>query len=271
MVLVCGLVLIWDWLERSRDRDDAVRQRWFDRYLPAGLLAIGVYLLYLCDSKTSIACLVVGGCILAATRLPLLRTRISALGICVVAAGIGLYVLDSVFGLKEELVQSVGRDMTLTGRTEVWHELLALKTDPIVGTGFCSFWSDEFYQSRLPEWLAEGRSAHDGFLEMYLDGGILGLFFLGLMLVVIGLRINRQLGEGGYYPVVRFAVFVVMLVANLTESHFGRMSPVGFLFLLAALDPPAAQEEHTSQEILQGGPTLTEEWADSTLWPGSHS
>src|SRR5581483_9084912 len=122
------------------------------------------------------------------------------------------FVLDSLFGVKEAIVQGLGRDMTFTGRTDLWRELLAAKTDPIVGTGFCSFWSDEYYQSRLPEDLAGGRSAHNGYLEMYIDGGWVGIFFLAVMMVAIGLRINRQLAASGDYAVVRFAVFIVMIV-----------------------------------------------------------
>ena len=43
LVLVCGIVLIWDWLERSRP--DSVRQNRFDRYLVIAIAAIGAWLL----------------------------------------------------------------------------------------------------------------------------------------------------------------------------------------------------------------------------------
>jgi O-antigen ligase len=243
MVVTCGLILIWDWLERSRPEAD--RQDKWERYVPIVVLGIGVYLLHVCDSKTSIACLIVGSALLAATRLPVFRQKISALGITALISGVVLFALDSVFDLKAMVVQSMGRDMTFTGRTDVWRELLNLKTDPIFGTGFCSFWSNQYYQSKLPEWLAEGRSTHNGYLEMYIDGGWVALFFLAIMLIAIAIRINRDLGTGSNYAVVRFAVFVAMLIGNFSESHFGRMSPLGFLFLLVAMGsvPPDALPE----------------------------
>jgi len=247
MVLVCSLVLIWDWMERSRP--DARRQVRWERYLPAIVLGIGVYLLFLCDSKTSIACLIVGAGILAATRMPLFRQKICSLFIVVLTACLVLFALDSAFGIKEALIHSMGRDMTFTGRTDVWRELLASKTDPVLGTGFCSFWSDPHFQSKLPEWLAEGRSAHNGYLELYIDGGYVGLLFLATMLIAVGIRINRELALGGNYAVVRFAVFVVMLIGNFSESHFARMTPLGFLFLLVAIGsvPPEAMPETWGQ------------------------
>lgn len=247
MVLVCGLVLIWDWFERTQR--SSTRLGKIEKHLPAAFLLMGLYLLYLCDSKTSIACLALAGCILTATRLPVLRRRISALGGLFVVGILLFFALDSVFGIKEEIVRSLGRDMTFTGRTEVWKELLSLHTDPVLGVGFCSFWSDQEYQSKLPIEVAGGRSAHNGYLENYIDGGLVSIFFLGLLLVVTIVRINRQLAIGDNYAVMRFAVFVVMLIANLSESHFGKMSPLGFLFLMVAVEPLSVMAYQTSTAL----------------------
>ncbi len=233
LVTVCGLVLLWDWFERTRK--GSARQDKIERYLPLAMLGVGIYLLTQCDSKTSIVCLVVGGLILGASRVPLLRKRLSALGIAGIAAGVVFYLLDWAFNIKEAFVTSLGRDMTFTGRTDLWRELLALKTDPVVGTGFCSFWSDAHFQSKLPDWLADGRSAHNGYLEVYIDGGAIGIFFLIIMLLAVGWNINRQLAKADDYVLIRFAVFTTMLIGNFSESHFGRMTPVGFIFLLTAI------------------------------------
>lgn len=268
MVLVCGLILIWDWFERSRP--GAARLGRVERYLPAILLAIGVYLVHLCDSKTSMACLTLGGCILAATRLPLLRKRIGALGGLALAMVLAFFVLDALFGIKDEIVRIMGRDMTFTGRTDVWHALLALNTDPIFGTGFCNFWSDPNYQSRLSDVIAGGRSAHDGYLEVYLDGGMAGIFFLVIMLITVGLKINRQLAVSGDYAVVRFAVFVVMIIGNISESHFGRMSPLGFLFLLAAVDPLREETNHMPSEELLHSVSHSKGLSNLSASPASH-
>jgi hypothetical protein len=39
----------------------------------------------------------------------------------------------------------------------------------------------------------------------------------------------------GDYGVVRFAIFAITVVANFSESNFACMTPLGFLFLLAAI------------------------------------
>jgi hypothetical protein len=52
------------------------------------------------------------------------------------------------------------------------------------------------------------------------------------MLLMQGSRTNRELREGGNFAVVRFALLIVPLIGNFSESHFLRMSPLWFLFLV---------------------------------------
>jgi exopolysaccharide production protein ExoQ len=268
MVLACGLILIWDWLERSKPGE--IRQNWFDRYMPLGILAIGLYLLHLCDSKTSIACLAFGSFILSAIRIPFLRNRVGSLGVYIVASAAIFFVLDSLFGIKEFVVESMGRNMTFTGRTDVWKVLLDLHTPSILGTGFCDFWSDPNYLPKLPYWVEY--SAHNGYLETYLDGGIIGVFFLVVLLIGTGLKINRQLSTtGGSYPLIRFVVLGTMIIGNITESHFGRMSPLWFMLLLVALDPMPGGGIPGTSEIFasdpQGAPADPEDPSEPAAQP----
>ena len=46
---------------------------------------------------------------------------------------------------------------------------------------------------------------------------------------------EHSLADGSDYSAVRFAILVMMLIANITESNFACMSPLGFMFLLAAI------------------------------------
>ena len=177
-----------------------------------------------------------GGIIIAGTRLPFVRRYVGSMGRYAVVGIMVGYALDSMFGIKEFILESMGRDATFTGRTDVWRVLLDLHTDPIIGTGFCSFWSDEFYRSKLPNWVAF--SAHNGYLEAYIDGGMIGVTLLVFMLLGVGGKINRQLSLMGSYAVVRFAVLLVTIIGDFSESHFARMGPLWFMFLLCALNAP---------------------------------
>lgn len=234
LVVICAMVLLWDWYERSLQKEK-IRSA-VEKYLPLVMVAMGIYLLHQCNSQTSIACLILGAAIITTMRVPLLRRHVGALGGYSLAAFAGYLLLDEFFGLKEAILGGMGRDSTLTGRTDVWAAILALKTDPIFGTGFYSFWSDRYYQSRLPQGV--GHSAHNGYLETYIDGGVVGLLFLGILMLSIALRVNRRLGTSGNFAVVQFAVLIVILIGSISESHFARMGSLWFLFLFTALEWP---------------------------------
>lgn len=244
MILVCGIVFIWDWLERTRP-GQAPRSR-VDRLLPLAWLASASWLIYLSDSKTSITCLLLASAIIAAVRLPVLHRRISAMGIYLLIAAGAFFLFDSMFGLSAMVISNLGRDMTFTGRTDVWRELLGVHTDPVFGTGFMSFWDDLSYRARLPDWVAF--SAHNGYLEIYLAGGVIGVALLAVLIIATGVRINQALASLEVYAVVRFAIFVAVLLANFSESNFACMTPLGVLFLIAAIGevPSLATVQWTS-------------------------
>jgi O-antigen ligase len=246
MILVCGLIIIWDWLEQKQP--GAAKPPFLERLVTPIVLAIGFYLLWLSDSKTSIVCLVLGGLIIASARLPLLRSRVSSMGFYLLGGTLTLALLDWTFGISSALVENLGRDMTFTGRTDVWRELINVHTDPVFGTGFMSFWDDEHYREVLPNWIAF--SAHNGYLEVYLAGGFLGVGALALMLIGTGARVNQALATGGNYAVVRFAIFCAALLANFSESNFACMTPLGLLFLVAAIGHARSQTAFAAQQAL---------------------
>jgi O-antigen ligase len=94
--------------------------------------------------------------------------------ITIFASGVGLFVfidLEGVFGL-------MGKDMTLTGRTDLWPSLIAIWQDrPWLGFGYSGFWagwdgpSEQIWQ----EFFWHPRHAHNGFLQILLELGIVGV------------------------------------------------------------------------------------------------
>ena len=232
LVLICGLIILWDWLELRRT-SKGVRVLRKIKISHWGLLLIGAYLFRMCNSVTSMVCFAIGAAIILTGQLPVLRRRLQMLAVIAAICVGGFWVLDQTFGLKKAFFEDMGRNMTLTGRTDVWQELCNVGTDPFLGTGFMSFWDDQHFQSKLPDWVAF--SAHNGYLEILLAGGWVGVSFLSLMILGVGWRVSRALPSGTNYSAVRFAIFVVALVANYTESNFAEMTPLGFLFLLGGI------------------------------------
>lgn len=232
LLLVCGLMLLWDWLE-LRKVQRAFKAIRHERWIQLGFLCLTAYLMRLSNSATSLVSLLFGSGVIGSTQLPFFRKRPHLLGAAALGFFLTIWILDQTVGVKERIVADLGRDMTYTGRTDVWRELLALHTDPAFGVGFMSLWDDKYYQSQLPDWVAH--SAHNGYLEEYLAGGWVGIFFLAVMLVGVGWRINKGLRQDGDYGAVRLAIFFAFLIGNFAESNIACMTPIGFLFLLAGI------------------------------------
>jgi hypothetical protein len=234
LIVVTCFLIVWDVLvllnRRKREPDEKLK---FDLAVRVVLLATGVYLLRLCNSQTSMVCLLMGTAILLAARLPIFQARLRFLGWAAAIVFFGFFALDQMFDIKRAIIHELGRNMTLTGRTDVWDVLRHAGTDPLIGTGYMSFWDDENFRSKLPDWVAF--SAHNGYLEMYLCGGAVCLFFLAIMLLATGVKLNKALAWDGDYGVIRFATFLMAVVANYTETNFAWMTPIGFLFLTAAI------------------------------------
>ena len=142
---------------------------------------------------------------------------------------------ELVFSLSDHLLALIGRNPTLTDRTAIWEGVMKKPVNPVIGVGYMMFW-DYYGGVDLERQTAELKSAHNGYLETYLDGGILALFFLAVMLLAVGRRAIREFLTGSAYGRLAFAVFVVMLLYNISESTYARRSVLWFAFLLFALE-----------------------------------
>ena len=60
---------------------------------------------------------------------------------------------------------SVGRDPTLTDRTKIWSLVLSMHTNPLIGTGYESFWLGPRLLKVWQGGLGGINEAHNGYLE----------------------------------------------------------------------------------------------------------
>jgi O-antigen ligase len=130
----------------------------------------------------------------------------------VLAFGLGVDINAVIAG-------ALGRDPTLTDRTRIWEVVLSISTNPILGAGYESFWLG----SRLQKvWMVFPgiNEAHNGYLQMYLQLGFVGLTILVWMLMSFFGSIwkNRE----PFAPIATFslALWTVLAYYNVTEAAF---------------------------------------------------
>jgi exopolysaccharide production protein ExoQ len=97
----------------------------------------------------------------------------------------------TVAGVDAQMLTGmVGRSSDLTGRTELWDAVISMiHKHPVLGFGFSGFWKDASSESAVVEThiLWTPTYSHNGYLEITLSLGLLGMF-LFLVAFVKGAR-----------------------------------------------------------------------------------
>jgi O-antigen ligase len=243
--MVFGLGSLWSFL--SALEEPGMRRR-AERLFAHGVILLTAMLLILkADSMTSLSCLLLAGTVMILSTRQWVAKRTG--GVQALIAGAIVLPLFAVFidsaGL---LLQVLGRTPTLTGRTSIWRAVLSLNTNPLVGTGFESFWLGGRLQTIWALTAPGIQEAHNGYLEVYLNLGIIGVCLLG-GLIVTGYAnaysvFRRDPSEGSF----RLAIVTAGVIYGLTEAGFRMMSPIWMAFLLAISVAPLSVQSWQYQQ-----------------------
>jgi O-antigen ligase len=230
LCMVVGLTLAWSLLK-------ATRQGWSWRrpglIVDCVMLALTVHLLILSDSKTSLVCFMASVGLLAAQGAQFVRRHVGAY---VAVAVVVFAILELSVGLSGQIAIALGRDPTLTNRTTIWRELLPLAPNVWVGAGYNSFWNVE-RQSILAAAGVQATviSSHNGFLEVYLTLGLLGLSGYLLVLGTAYRNALKLLARDHEFGRFTYSSVIAILLFNITEAGFRGLGLVHFMFLFVAI------------------------------------
>lgn len=131
----------------------------------------------------------------------------------------------------------LGRRPDLTHRDEIWESLISMQNNPLVGAGYESFWMEE----RLNQiWEHMGgvmiRQAHNGYIEVYLNLGAVGLVLLIGMIFSGLVKVRKHLETDYANSVLKITLIVTVLVYNYTEATIQPVSNLFVLLLVSILE-----------------------------------
>jgi O-antigen ligase len=148
-----------------------------------------------------------------------------------------VYIIDN---LESIVVGGLGKDLTLTGRTEFWPQLIAAANQrPWFGYGLEGFFQQDKLGDQTPAYFvytASGfnpHTAHNGGISILLSFGYPGLvlilssLFTNLLLAVRQLS-RSPLSQSGI-PII-YLVFIIM--SNITEGYLGEIRDAWFAYVL---------------------------------------
>ncbi|NJR32180.1 MAG: O-antigen ligase family protein [Chamaesiphon sp. CSU_1_12] len=146
--------------------------------------------------------------------------------------------IDTIFAAN-------GRDLTLTGRTEFWPQIINTlhNHNPFLGYGFRGFWQDWRGAENPARSIINANgfvppNAHNGFIDLAVQIGYIGLFAFLVSTIAIALRAlvfaARQRTTTSIVPLI-LTVYIVL--ANFSETQIFTDVYVWFLYIYLAVSP----------------------------------
>jgi exopolysaccharide production protein ExoQ len=238
LAMVSGLFLLWSVVDTQRCSGWF---RWIKLNLPELLvLLMCAWILVVANSATSLFCSFLGTAVFFASRVTWMRTNPARWVCCAWCLVFLSLVFFFVPDLRGVFTNVVGRSSDLTERTEVYRGCLSLNTNPLIGEGFGSFWL-----TRGGVELGEAlkvTEAHNGYLETYLNGGLIGVVLLLAVLFAAARNTVKQIATGSAAANLYAALLLSCLIYNFTEATFNNNHPIGIILWLIAMGypPPVA-------------------------------
>lgn len=248
--LIFGLAAWWRLLQELRGSRNLAKLA-----AQGSVLFMAFWLFHKANSMTSLSCFALAaGLIVVAgfSRVGRKRAVVHLLVLAAVLVCFSTLFVDRSGGV----LTAMGRNPTLTGRTEIWKLVPQVSGNPLVGTGFESFWLGDRLEKlwTMDNGLLKGiNEAHNGYLEMYLNLGWIGVGLLAILIlggyrnVMTALRRDRQAGS------LQLAYFTVAVIYSFTEAGFRMLNPVWIMFLFAIMAVPArvAPEAQPSKDAVE--------------------
>jgi O-antigen ligase len=146
------------------------------------------------------------------------------------------------------LASLMGRNVTLTGRTEIWAGLLPSAMEHFfLGHGFGGYWTS------ITEKALGEKSAHNGYLEVLLEIGMFGLVITTMYLLSCCLKFHKMLSDNFDWAVFSICYLIMAVFHNIAESSFAsftRHIMVVLLFLKFSSATAGSQTPSMAQEEL---------------------
>lgn len=198
------------------------------------LLALGIYLLAFANSDTSSVSFALGAGILLATSMRFFRRNPASVHVLVLAL-LATMCWAMLLGGEASIAHALGRRANLTGRTDIWAAVIPMVPNPVVGAGFESFWLSPQVKKTLWQIFPNLplNEAHNGYIEVYLELGWIGVGLIALILIDGYRRTVKAFRREPTLGGLLIAYVLSATAYSLTEAGFRMMDPIWIFLMLA--------------------------------------
>ena len=193
-------------------------------------LRLNVWGILILQAVLLVMCLATGPllyCVVTVLALLFLSKRRFNLSVVFWAISIGFLII-TMAGLPalSFILNALGKDVTLTGRTDMWEQVFSVitSTHTFTGFGYAMFWRDPEAYSLIHAgfgtytFLGNATSgAHNMILDFWLNAGLFGLWVLAV-LIFAWTRKQKAMRDDQYKFI--FATILILAFHGLTERSF---------------------------------------------------
>ena len=236
--LIIGLGSLWRLVEEARLEAGSRAKGVLAAH--GVLLAMSLWLFGKADSSTALACFFIGAMLIVMTT-PLVGREPAYVHLVVTMIAVFIasgFLLPNAYTY---VIEALGRNTTLTGRTEIWSDLFRMDVNPLIGRGFESFWLGARADYVANKYYFHPNQAHNGYIETYLNLGWIGVSFLVVLIALGYQRIVDAFHRNSRSSTLRLAFLITIAAYNVTEATFKVMHPLWIVFLLAITSWPTRQ------------------------------
>lgn len=231
IIFVVTLGALWSFL--SLLRAERSRRRTWQLIAQGTLVVLGIAVLRQARSQTSNACLMLGAVLILMTKLSSFRRRpgrVHALVWAIILFG-GIALL---FGGEATVAGAFGKKANLGDRTIIWAAVIPECPNALLGAGFESFWNGygKNVKGGLSIYERGLNSAHDGYIEVYLNLGWVGVSLIAMLLISGYVRAHAAFRRNPEVGGLMLAYVAVVGIYNITEAGFRILTPTWIFFLL---------------------------------------
>lgn len=215
-------------------------------------LSVGTFALFALLAGSATGVLLVAAAVVLVPIARLVVPKVPLGGLLAVGVPLGVVVGAAAWQAWVPVLELVGRDPTLTGRTLLWEwGIQAIAERPVLGWGFAGYFNSPYGDLPslyVPEFANyEISHFHNSYIQTAVDLGVVGLLILLAVLVYTTVKSyaharNHDLDVG----LAALMLLVIFLIASPTEflflnyNYFGSFALFTLFFALSSRQQPPA-------------------------------
>lgn len=251
MGLIFGLYFCHRWLKACHQ--ERTRERTGELIFYGAGFALNFLMLNYAKSSTSTVGMFIGILMMLFIGRPFVTSRNLAPLIIGIVVVLGLS--EWLFGIYEFVLDFLHKNANLTDRVPLWNEVIAMQPNMLIGAGFESFWLGDRLATIWANHWWHPQQAHDGYIETYLNLGLIGLALMIILILNAFGKACRMLDVNFEFARFRLGFVTAFIFYNCTEAAFKATHPVWFVFYIVAIEYAMRVEEPVSETGLRVEPS----------------